>query len=263
MRILATSDWHLDATTAGLARLPELEAYVSYLVAAVRTEKVDLVLHLGDVLDPGHLFESMYQRNLLEYAASLTKAATYGSLWIPGNHDVLDTDTPLSTLSALECVSRHWQTRPLRTEDEVGVPHWLSVVQEPKVSLYPGVAVLCLPYVSRAWTMSVFNKDRLKGALEAAARVRKAGSRKLVVISHLSLPGMHPGSEDEMPHGREVPFPVEEVKALKPDLVLQGHYHEPQEVDVSGLKVQVVGAPLRFTFGERKGAPRGYVLVDL
>jgi hypothetical protein len=83
------------------------------------------------------------------------------------------------------------------------------------------------------------------------------------VLSHLSLPNMHPGSEEEMPRGREVDFPVERVLELEPAVVLQGHYHARQVVKLRGLEVQVIGAPVRFTFGERADGERGYLLVDV
>jgi DNA repair exonuclease SbcCD nuclease subunit len=257
MRLLATSDWHLDGITAGFDRLAELEAYADAVALAAEREKVDLVVHLGDVMDPGHLHESKLQRVLLTAAARLTTAAKLGSVWLAGNHDVMDTAEPTSTMSPLATVAHCWH-RPDKQDPR------LTVLEEPKMVLYrEGLALLCLPYTSRAFMATPGYQKAMKSALDAAARVKRAGTSKLVVLSHLSLPGMHPEAAGE-PRGREVPFPVEEVRALQPDLILQGHYHARQVVQLGGgLEVQVVGAPLRFNFGERADGERGYLLVDL
>lgn len=253
MKLLATSDWHLDAVTAGLERCLEVKAYASELVQVVEREEVDLVLHLGDLLDPGHLRDSAYQRVLFQLAAQLNSAARYGSIWLPGNHDVLDEAEPTSTLSPLAAASAAWASHD---------PNPLQVVELPKFvmrKLPEGRAnFLCLPYVSRATMNTAVYQEAFQEALRQAE-----GRSNLVVLSHLSLPGMHPGSEEEMPRGREVAFPLQEVKKLNPALVLQGHYHKRQTVKVSGLVVEVVGAPVRFTFGERADGPRGYLLVEL
>ncbi len=252
MRLLVSSDWHLDAVTAGLGRLGELEAFAAHLGQVIEKEEVDLFLHLGDVLDPGHMRESAYQRVLLRIAADLNRRTKYGSLWIPGNHDVLDESVPVSTLSPMAAASEAWANHdpnPLQVEE-------LPRLVERKA---PGARAhfLCLPYVSRA----TMNTEVYQRAFQRA--FQEAEGKNAVVLSHLSLPGMHPGSEDEMPRGREVPFPVEYVKRIGPAAVLQGHYHNQQRVNVGGLQVDVVGAPVRFTFGERRDGPRGFLLVDL
>lgn len=251
LRVLASSDWHIDASTAGLERLGEVRAHADHLEAVVREQRVDLFLHLGDVFDPGHLRESHYHAELLRMAAGLNGAATHGSVWLAGNHDVLDEGSPLTTLSPLAAVSRHWVNH---------THNRLDVAELPACYTRGPVAILCMPYVSRAAMGTPAFRRAWADAFEVASAY--AGGR-LVVLSHLSLPNMHPGSEQEMPRGREVDFPVEQVLELKPAVVLQGHYHARQVVRVRGLEVQVVGAPVRFTFGERADGERGYLLVEV
>lgn len=272
MRLLFTSDWHRDATTAGLAREGELSLYVDHVEEVVRREQVDVVLGLGDFNDPGQLAEVRYQRGLIHDVARLTRAAAVGSVWIPGNHDVQEVVPALSTLSPLAEVVRSVGIGAEHAERLVpwGVVSRRGVFEQVRVAELPtlielkghgeGVAVLCLPYVSRAVERT---EEYRKAQQRAFQLARHNPCPTLVVISHLSLPGMHPGSEEEMPRGREVPFPLKEVKALKPALVVQGHYHARQTVDVEGLRVEVVGAPLRFTFGEREDGQRGYLLAEV
>lgn len=251
MRILVSSDWHLDAATAGLERLSEVRAFAEHLIDVAQRERVHLFVHLGDLFDPGHLRESAYQAELLRVAAELNGAATMGSLWLAGNHDVLEDSGPTSTLSPLAALSRYWR-------------HWgaqpIHVADLPALHTRGEVAFLCLPYVARAAMGTPGFRTAWVRAFEEAQRY--VGGR-LVVLSHLSLPNMHPGSEADMPRGRDVDFPVEQVLELQPAVVLQGHYHARQVVRVRGLEVQVVGAPVRFTFGERADGERGYLLVEV
>lgn len=259
MRLLVTSDWHLDATTAGLDRLGELEDFSRGLEVVVEREEVDVVLHLGDLLDPGHLDESRYQRVLLGCAARLTKAAKYGSVWLAGNHDVIDTDVPTSTLSPLAMVAEEWWG------GHGDLYNQLRVLELPRFFTLGTVSFLALPYVARTAMQTPEYQRAYVDAVSAASAVGAPHERiaPLVVLSHLSLPGMHPEAAGE-PRGREVSFPVEDVRAMRPDLVLQGHYHARQVVQLGdGLQVQVVGAPVRFNFGERQDGERGYLMVDL
>lgn len=252
LKLLVSSDWHLDASTAGLQRFSEVRAFVDTLRGVIHEQRVDLFIHTGDLFDPGHLRESFYQSELLRMAAELNRAATCGSVWLSGNHDVLEDSGPVTTLSPLAALSRHWLM--------ASPHHQLDVAELPACYTRGPVALLCLPYVSRAAMDTPGFRSAWVDAFEQASSY--AGGR-LVVLSHLSLPNMHPGSELEMPRGREVDFPVELVLELKPAVVLQGHYHARQVVNVRGLEVQVVGAPVRFTFGERGDGERGYLLVEV
>lgn len=252
MKLLASSDWHLDANTAGLSRLGELRAFADHLVEVIREQHVDVFVHTGDLFDPGHLQESSYHAELLRIAAELNQAATYGSIWLPGNHDVLDESYPTTTLSPLATVAQYWASGTNK--------HRIDVPELPALRTRGAVAFLCLPYVSRAAMATEQYQDCMEIAFEEA---RQYAGGRLVVLSHLSLPNMHPGSEAEMPRGREVDFPVHQVLELRPAVVLQGHYHTRQVVQVQGLEVQVVGAPVRFTFGERNDGARGYLLVEV
>lgn len=253
MKLLVTSDWHEDAFTAGVPRLDELVGYVDHLVGVCRQEKVDLVLNLGDVFDPGNPRECLYQTRLIEMASALTRASRLGSLWLTGNHDVLDCYPPLSTLSPLAALSKAWRLKVWPGEQE------LEVVDMPRLVEMPHVNLLCLPYVSRAAETSGAYQKALSEALEAA----RGKPDPLLVLSHLSLPNMHPGSEAEMLRGREMPFPLEQVLELRPAVVLQGHYHARQSMKLKGLQVEVVGAPARYTFGERDDGERGFLLVEV
>lgn len=247
MRVVVAADWHLDWRTAGVPRLPEVKAHALEVAGAARN--ADLFVHLGDLRDPG--------RDDLRMGAELSRlvaevSAACPSIWLVGNHDVVDRDgEPLTTLSHLACLSSEKPTR--RGE--------FLVVERPRLLYYQGTPMLFLPYPSRAaaarWQDDV---EVVAGLVETERREREVGD--LVVFSHLCLPHLQPGDETgDMGRGRDVFFP-NRILQLRPRAILNGHYHEHCRYDWDGVEVVVPGSPVRFTFGDR--APRkGYVIIEL
>lgn len=259
MRILVTSDWHVDAVTAGVERLPEIAEHVSAIETAIAEREVDLVLHLGDCWDPGSVHDPRWTRFVYESFVHLGRAARLrvdgagngpGLVAIPGNHDVVDVAEPTSTLSGLRVA---------------GDPSTLVLEQPSCWGLVRGsshVALLALPYVSRAHERSDGYRRALDAALEGA--LRAARHSPVVVLSHLAFEGMTPGSETtDMARGREVPFPVELVEQVRPTLVVNGHYHARQTIRRGALDIEIPGAPIRFTFGEARDGARGFLVVEV
>jgi exonuclease SbcD len=250
MKILITSDWHVDTTTAGVERLPEIKEYVEELIEVVRAERVDLVLNLGDSWDPGSMADARWARFVYDAFVRIAKAAPLGLVAIPGNHDVIDTSTPTSTLSPFVAAEGS---------------EMVKIVERPKFFIRGGVGFLALPYVSRTFERTDDFRDEFEEAFKLARRDRRApGAPALVVFGHLSFEGMHPGSEStDMAHGREILFPVEAVKALEPTLVANGHYHARQTIRRGDLDIEIPGAPIRFTFGEVEDGPRGFLIAEV
>lgn len=254
-RILITSDWHVDTVTAGTERFAELAEYVSALEEVIREESVDLVCNLGDCWDPGTVQDPRWARFVYSSFAQLGAAAKHDSLYaregaglvaIPGNHDVIDTSIPTSTLSALAALNHETAL----------------VLEKPSLRTMAGVAVLALPYVARAYQGTPAYQRALDDALEASLRASR--DMPLIVIGHLSFDNMHPGSEIiDMSRGREIPFPVELVEQLDPAAVFNGHYHMRQRIRRGGLDIEIPGSPIQFTFGETKDGPRGFLIVEV
>lgn len=257
MRLLVSSDWHLDAATAGVERLPELEAYVDALVARLRVGTFDAFVHLGDFFDPGSLQECRLSATLFSMVERVHEAVGR-SIWIAGNHDVVESSSGWSVLSPLSVASRAgWCGDPsggMASPDVLTVPTALRLD-------YADAIVLALPYVSRAAERDPETAERLADAL-AAARSRSPETR-LVVLGHFTIPGIVPGSEEEMVRGRDAVFPADAIASLRPDLVLNGHYHARQTVACGGVRIEIPGAPLRMTFGERDDGERGWLEVEL
>jgi DNA repair exonuclease SbcCD nuclease subunit len=255
-KIVLTSDWHVDAVTAGVERYNELRAHVAALVAYCDRNEVDHVIFGGDAFDPGSMSESRWSSFILESAFKIQNAVKGSSLWIAGNHDVVERSDGVTTLSPLRVACDEINSRAASITDRLRAIHVAEtpahyVLNHPEVA--KSVRVLALPFVARAAVKpdtysSVFWQDELPPD---------------VVVGHLTVPGIVPGSEEEMLRGRDIVFPHLEVAALKPKAVFNGHYHRPQTINVEGLDIQIIGAPARMTFGEVDATARGFLVLEL
>lgn len=245
-RFAVFSDAHVDAVTAGVRRFEELAAHLlgDFLprVTADAGERVDAVFFLGDWCDPNSDAGSLVQHvGLAVFIADRLRAAGIPSFWLAGNHDVVETRGPVTTLSALRGVEG------------------ATIFEEPGMRIVAGVEVVALPYTAPA---------HVYDPRDAVRSLVGSGDEPLVVLSHLNVRGLIPGEESiEMARGREVWFPDEEVAkvaAKRPTLVLSGHHHERQEHRTpSGLPVHVVGALGRFRHGSGESREPGYVVVGV
>lgn len=250
MRILVTSDWHLDAHTLGVPRRPELLRYLDLVAQAADIEEVNVVIFAGDACDPGHMLQSQYAADIIEAFRRLGKNRTLVA--IAGNHDVVEVAGPLTTLAP---------ARVAFADD----PH-KHILELPEVVAFPGhqVALLALPYVARSQVEagSPLFVDVLDQAFSAAA-MRKGAGFKLVVIGHMTVPGAKLGSETvELSRGRDLDLPLERIAALQPDLVVNGHYHKPQVVQVNGVKVVIPGSPASFSTDDAAQG-KGYTIAEI
>lgn len=83
-----------------------------------------------------------------------------------------------------------------------------------------------------------------------------------IVISHLQIPGLIPGSESkEFARGSDHELPLADIALYLPKpVVFQGHYHRHQVFMKEGVQVTVIGSMARLHFDEDTHSP-GYVLV--
>jgi exonuclease SbcD len=268
MKVLFTSDWHTDAITAGVSRYVELHDYVGHVVDAIHEHQIDVVCFLGDAFDPGSMSEGVWSSFMIKALHRISDAARYGSVWIVGNHDVLDSSVPASTLSPLavsvELNARTWEDAG-KVVRVCEMPDFVTFdasspsehARAPRKS--PDVGILALPYVARAVEQTGLYRRDLALAYDSAS----AFNGPVIVIGHYSIQGIHPGSEEEMVRGREFAFPAERISNLNPALVVNGHYHARQTVTVQGVQIEIVGAPTRFTFGEASDGERGFLIAEV
>lgn len=256
MKLLIISDLHIDAVTLGVERRPELLEYLQRVTAAAWDEKVDVVVFAGDAHDPGLMLAPQYTYDLIQWFGELARISRKRCLiGIAGNHDVVEVSWPLTTLTpvaaALGDVTFIAET-----------PDAISIDSE-------GVTFLLLPYIARAVLEcgSILRGSRtpqeaLDAAFLTAHRARRRGDR-VVVVGHRTVPGALVGSESiEMSRGRDYDLPLDELRALEPALVINGHYHRPQVVPGPGFDIVIPGSPLSFTTDD-PASGKGYVIAEV
>lgn len=237
-RLICSSDWHGDANTGGRIRYDDVREATEIVLRAMRDEKADGHLFLGDLSDPESVRSHLSAELATRFASRARQAGCF-TRWIPGNHDVLEDGYGSSTLSALGGMLD-------------GSTRLYAV---PSVELMEcGVTIVAFPFVALANHYDPINFVR------AATLPEQANHDRIVVISHLNIEGIEPGSETtDMPRGRDVFLPVDEIRAKWPKaLILQGHYHRRQVFN----GVHVAGSICRLTFGEENNDP-GYLIVEV
>lgn len=239
--IVVASDAHIDHVTAGVSRAEETRgALMKAAHAALASRRTQgnhstAFLFLGDLCDPdnrGRTFEA--QRIAIEVATMLQTAGV-DSYWLAGNHDVVDDGTGATTLT------------PLR-----GLGASVAVIESPEVfEVFPGWPTMFLPYPSLARNYS------------PAAFAGEWPGPVMMVVGHLSVPGVQPGEETaEMPRGRDVRFPVEETAHVV--LRMNGHYHRAQEApQEQGRPIIIPGSLASLTFGEERNPTPGFVVLEV
>ena len=235
MRLLITSDWHLDASTAGFDRFDDVSDAVDRTVAALGAHDVAAYLFLGDLCDPGPRAHRAVDRACA--VAREIDAVGVPSFWLTGNHDVVEDGTGSHAMMPLA----HLGGR-------------VRLIDSPQLFLIKSpdgdeINAFALPFVPRA---RAYDPDELVRSYD--------GPVPRVVVGHLNLEGIGPGSETEdMPRGREVFWPLAAIREKWPNaLLVAGHYHRRQLY----AGVYVVGALERLTFGEENYEP-GFLVIDV
>lgn len=246
MKIVCVSDLHLDKETLGVSRMVEVERALRQAVSLLHEIDAELLLCLGDIADPDNGGATLHAIQIVADVARGLKERGKRSIWIAGNHDVVEDGSGATVLSPLCALEGD-------TEDTEGV----VVAESPRlVPLADGVVLLALPYtaVARAYDP----------AKEARRLLARAGGR-VIVAGHLMIPGIIPGEETlEMARGRgdeSVIFPIEETTCAA--MRLNGHFHKRQDFDPGdgGPPIHIPGSPAVFSFGEEKNTPAFSVIT--
>ncbi len=86
LKVLHTSDWHLGRSLYGQRRYPEFDALLTWMLDALRTQQIDVLLVAGDIFDT----TAPSNRAMQQYYQFLRQAADTGCqhvVIIGGNHD--------------------------------------------------------------------------------------------------------------------------------------------------------------------------------
>ena len=241
MKILITSDWHADKSTAGVDRFDDVAQAAKQAVSMAIAEGVDLFAFLGDLTDPDDGPRALRAVQLAIDCSIMLTRANVSQVWLAGNHDVIEDASGRTTLTPLRALSsdNYWP--------------WIAETGESRV-LGDGdgeVHIVVLPYpaVSKSYDMG----PRVKELVEVESQFRG------IVLAHSTyIPGVVEGEETlEMPRGRVVELPVDVIP--KDWTVVNGHWHTPQ---VTPGGVLVPGALARLTRGEAGDDPR-FLIVEI
>jgi exonuclease SbcD len=250
MRLLHTSDWHLGRTFHTHGTLQHLGVVLEALVAAVREQRIDVVLVAGDVFD-----SSMPSTAAIElFQSAIAGIRHAGALVVltSGNHD---SGTRLGMHADwLGAAGIHLRTRT----DRIAQPVLLDDASGP-------VAVYGIPYLEPA----LFRQDRpgrrigsheqaLGVAMDEIRADLAARRVRSVVLAHCFAAGVPAGDvERDLSRGGLDLVPASVFDG--PDYVALGHIHGRATISP---RIRYSGAPLHYSFGEADKA-RGGWLVDL
>jgi DNA repair exonuclease SbcCD nuclease subunit len=236
-----SSDWHADHISSGVDRLDDVKAATMQIVQHAigkppHTDKADLFLFLGDLCDPDDSVRALQAVWLAFDVAVQLSDNGIPARWLSGNHDCVETNAGITTLHGL----RHGTSQ---------------VFEKPALELHWGCNIVALPF-----TASSHPYDPAKHVRDCVERIDKAGRWNLptLVLSHLHVPGVIPGEETkELARGREVLLPHEEIGKMLGRgsgrvLILQGHFHRPQRVVLSGVEILIAGSVARLTHSEEE-----------
>ncbi len=272
MRILHTSDWHLNDKLGRHERQPDLRARMEEIAALLKAEAVDVMLIAGDFFSDRHARLPELRAALRDFQEAFRPFLHAGgtAVAISGNHDSEDLFELLRTTQDL--------TASVPKGDGAVPPGRLYLVAQPMVLLMAGrdgqkVQVALLPYP----TPSVhFKRDevfhsaeernqllRSRAVISLQQQVTKCSSRPLpsVLVAHLHV------RNSELSHSL---YRLEE----RDDVVLDsglispafaytalGHIHRAQEIDRSAY-IRYSGSIERMDVAERDDA-KGVVVVEI
>lgn len=216
MRAVVVSDLHVNAKTAGFERMGDVEEALTKAVDHAIVSRVDRFIMLGDLADPDSpsIIRSIV---LAQKFAAILDVHGIPSVWVAGNHDVLEDGYGTTVLD------------PLRD--------MCTVVTQ------PGMVgdVLVFPYTPM---VHHYTPEVILDAQEKAPKL---------ILSHLMLEGISIGSEsEEFARGRDLFLPIDKIRARWPDvLILNGHYHRRQTY----RGIEIPGDLCRLTRAEANHEP--------
>lgn len=260
MRLLHTGDWHVGKTIRGRSRAQEFEAAIDNVVRIALDEKVDVVLHSGDLYDqraaPADADRLIFDALLRLHAAGIPVVA------IPGNHD-----SPVR-FDAFRDLLAEIGTRLV---PKVRRPDAGGLVEIGARDGTTTARVACVPFISErrfadasaAFTdaASPFTNyaDGVAGILEGMTGAF-SNTTVNVILAHLFVDGAKPGGgERELTMGGAYTI---RPSALPPaaSYIALGHVHKPQEVRGARAPTRYAGSLVQLDFGERDQAKSVYIV---
>jgi DNA repair exonuclease SbcCD nuclease subunit len=257
MKILVTSDWHLDAKTLGKWRFAELSQTITSMVDKAIAKDIHLFVFMGDLMDP-EVQPITYR--VYEFLIGICRRlddAGITSIWLTGNHDVMEDGLYTSTLTPLKGLQK-----VSKVED------WVQLPKSEVVSLYPGDISVCDSYTQ----YEVFSRDKWSmhkilclpythsTVVSPSEWLKKVEIGGHYVFGHLMIEGVILGDEStDFRRGSDRRLPTELLKGCK---VFNGHYHKSQVYKKDDVDIHIPGSLARLSFNEVSHKP-SYLIVDV
>lgn len=243
MKLVATSDWHLDQSTAGVDRYEDICQSIDESVDAAIAMEADAYLMCGDLADPNTVRSHRAVAKATEVQTRL-RLSNVIPMWLVGNHDVIEDGSGFSTMESLKYCS---PDRVNHVMSEPGCFGFQNAKHKHQCN------VIHLPFTPSSHPYDP--DDFIRGLARDGST-----AEPILVVGHLNLQGISAGSETvDMPRGRDVFWPIDALQECFPNAVLVGgHYHTPQ--DYKG--VHIIGSMARLRFDETHNTP-GYSVMDI
>ena len=267
MRVLHTSDWHIGKRIGRFDRSDEYREVLEEVAEIADRQKVDLVLHSGDVFDrPVPPVESLAVG--LQGLVRLTDGGRRPVVAIAGNHD---------SPGLFEALAPFVADRNVYLVGEIKAPEVGGVLD---LETPGGRAVVsCFPFLREGRAFNVWEPaeehykkyaDRLRCIAQAYSThaSEMAGTDAVTfLVSHFLVGGskVHghgaPRGEREL-HMGEAYAATPEAIPPGPQYVALGHIHAPQKVPGAKVPAEYAGSLLELDFGEA-GEEKRVVVVDV
>lgn len=249
MKLFIVSDVHADASTNGLDRFDEIRNALFVAVDAAideakRTSPKNIAfVFAGDLCDPDTT-RSFRAIGLAIEAAMCLSRFYIRSLWIAGNHDVIENDRGSTVLEPLHHAASSSTL--------------IAMAERPTIWRTGKMNVVALPYVARTnhYDPAAFIREDCHGLTEID------GYAPPIIIGHLTVPSAERGSESEdFARGRDMIFPVGECRRRWGDrcVLANGHYHRKQ---ITKDGVHIPGSLARLRHDEEQHEP-GYLVIEV
>ena len=249
MRILHTSDWHIGRQFHSVSLLDDQRHVLKQIVAAAKSESVDVVIVAGDIYDraipPANavaLVDEVFNALITDLGIPV--------IAIAGNHDGPER---LGFASRQLAKAQLYIAGPLQPDPQ-------SIILEDK---YGEIVFYPIPYADPATVRDVFSDDTIRThnqAMEAIIkRIPQHKKQRSVAIGHCFLAG---GLDCDS----ERPLSVGGADQVSPEhfhcfnYVAMGHLHRQQQQGLETIRYS--GSPLKYSFSE-ENHEKSMTIVDL
>lgn len=285
IRILHTADWHLGRTRLGDGiaarnRHEEQERVLGEICRIVEEEKIDLVIHAGDVYDtynPPAESEELFYRTMVR----LADGGRRGIVVVAGNHDSPDrlcASRKLAEELGIVVVGRPEETP---TTFDLGDGKVACIASGPsflrlRLANDATIDIAPIPYVSesrlgRRLVERLDDPDAVENYDRAVAGIAARGVEQFdernpgIVVAHLYVAGTRKSEKEESDprlSGSERPGSIGDAYRVSADsfpeqvdYVALGHLHRPQElVGQDPTTIRYAGSPIPYSFSEADDA---------